>query len=161
MSTLTIPPAIQAAIHAEVAHHGALDVETGMFLLAAPGAPNVSTLALAGQAGVSRRREQFALTGKALSRLFSHARRGQLEIVAQIHSHAGGAFLSEVDLRHGFAVEGFTTSVIPSYRRPPLDPARWGWWRHDGREWRAVPPYTIGAGETHIITFDEERIDAG
>jgi hypothetical protein len=146
MSTLAIPPAMALAIHAEVAHHGARDVETGMFLLAAPGVRTVGTLALAGSAGVTR--------------LFSHARREQLEIVAQIHSHAGRAFLSEVDLRHGFAVEGFTTSVIPTYRRPPLDPASWGWWRHDGRGWKTVPPYTIGDDHATIIAFDERAIDA-
>jgi hypothetical protein len=160
MSTLAIPSAMALAIHAEVAHYGARDVETGMFLLAAPGVRTVGTLALAGSAGVTRRREQFALTGKALNRLFSHARREQLEIVAQIHSHAGRAFLSEVDLRHGFAVEGFTTSVIPTYRRPPLDPAGWGWWCHDGRGWQVVPPYPIGDGHATIITFDERTIDA-
>ncbi len=160
MSTLAIPHAMALAIRAEVAHHGAHDVETGMFLLAAHGAHTVGTLALAGSAGVTRRREQFALTGRALNHLFSHARREQLEIVAQIHSHAGRAFLSEVDLRHGFAVEGFTTSVIPTYRHPPLDPAGWGWWRYDGRGWQTVPAYTISAGHTTIITFDERTIDA-
>jgi len=160
MSTLVIPRTMAHAIQAEVAHHGARDVETGMFLLAAPGAGTVGTLALPGSAGVTRRREQFALTGRVLNRLFSHARAARLEIVAQIHSHAGAAFLSEVDLRHGFAVEGFTTSVIPTYRRPPLDPAGWGWWRHDGHEWQIVAPYTIGDGESTIITFDEETVDA-
>jgi proteasome lid subunit RPN8/RPN11 len=160
MNELALPTAMTLAIHDEVAHHGAHDVETGMFLLAAPGAHTVHTLALAGTAGVTRHREQFALTGRALNRLFSHARREQLEIVAQIHSHAGRAFLSEVDLRHGFAVEGFTTSVIPSYRHPPVDPAGWGWWRHDGRGWQPAPAYAIGAGHTTIITFDERTIDA-
>jgi proteasome lid subunit RPN8/RPN11 len=160
MSTPAIPTPILHALHSEVAYHGARDLETGMFLLAPSGATTVDTLALAGKVGVTRSREQFALTGKALSRLFAYARAQQLEILAQIHSHAGPAFLSKVDLRHGFAVEGFTTSVIPTYRRPPLHPADWGWWRHDGRYWQTVPPYTTADGQGTIITFDEETIDA-
>jgi proteasome lid subunit RPN8/RPN11 len=160
MSTPAIPTSILRAIHAEVAHHGAREAETGMFLLAPPGATTVDTLALAGTIGVTRSRGQFALTGKALNRLFAYARAQQLEILAQIHSHAGPAFLSEVDLRHGFAVEGFTTSVIPTYRRPPLYPAGWGWWRHDGCRWRTVTPYPSVDGNGTIIAFDEEMIDA-
>jgi proteasome lid subunit RPN8/RPN11 len=155
-----IPASILDAIQAEVTHHGACDVETGMFLLAPPGAVVVGTLALAGTVGVTRRREQFALTGRAMNRLFSHARAEQLEILAQIHSHAGRAFLSDVDLRHGFAVEGFTTSVIPTYRQPPLHPAGWGWWRHDGCNWQTADPYTSTNGNGTIITFDEAGVDA-
>jgi proteasome lid subunit RPN8/RPN11 len=160
MSTPAIPTAILQATHAEVAHHGARNVETGMFLLAPPGATTIGTLALAGTVGVTRSRGQFALTGRALNRLFAYARAQQLEVLAQIHSHAGLAFLSEVDLRHGFAVEGLTTSVIPTYRRPPLHPAGWGWWRHDGRRWQTVSPYASTDGNGTIITFDEEAIDA-
>jgi hypothetical protein len=148
------------AIHEDVRQHGVRDRETGMFLLAPPGAGTVTTLALPGTAGVTRRRECFALTGRALNRLFSYAHAHKLEVLAQIHSHACAAFLSEVDLRHGFAVQGFTTSVIPTYRRPPIHPGRWGWWRHDGRSWRPAAPYLSGEGAATIITFDEEGLDA-
>jgi proteasome lid subunit RPN8/RPN11 len=160
MSTLSIPAAILTTIHDDVLYHGTRDCETGMFLLAPRGATNVTTLAMPGTIGVTRSREQFALTGSAINRLFRYARAHKLEVLAQIHSHGGEAFLSEVDLRYGFAVEGFTTSVIPTYRRPPLHPAAWGWWRHDGHAWHRAAPYLSGEGDAAIVTFDEESLHA-
>jgi hypothetical protein len=162
MNTPRIPRGVLDTLHADVAHHGILGVESGMFLLGAREGDTVSTLALAGTAGVRRRRDHFALSGKALARLFGHARERDLHVLAQVHSHREGAFLSSSDLRHGFAVEGFTTAVIPSYRCPPRDPAAWGWWRYDGRGWPGTTPYpptdTPSAGET--IIFDEDGVRA-
>ncbi|HUA73286.1 MAG TPA: hypothetical protein VL988_00850 [Solirubrobacteraceae bacterium] len=160
MSTRAIPQGLLHRIHADVACHGARDRETGMFLLASRGAPTITTLALVGTVGVTRRRGHFAVSGKALARLFAHARTNDVVVLAQIHSHGGAAFLSEVDLRHGFAVEGFTTSVIPDYRRPPIDPAAWGWWQHDGHGWKSTAPYTAIPGDGHTITFDEATLHA-
>jgi hypothetical protein len=160
MSTHAIPHGLLHRINADVAHHGARDRETGMFLLAPRDAPTITTLALAGSAGVTRRRGHFAVSGKALARLFAHARTNALVVLAQIHSHGGAAFLSEVDLRHGFAVEGFTTAVIPDYRHPPIDPAAWGWWQHNGHGWQSTTPYFATLGDAYTITFDEAVLHA-
>lgn len=162
MSPPAIPSGLLEHLYADVAHHGALGVESGMFLLAEHGRCTINTLALAGTAGVTRHRDHFALSGKALARLFSHARARDLHVLAQVHSHREGAFLSPSDLRHGFAVEGFTTSVIPNYRRPPRDPANWGWWRYDGHSWASTAPYasTDTASPAETITFDERGIRA-
>jgi hypothetical protein len=160
MTTHTIPTPMLEQIHAEVQSHGRRNVETGMFLLGRPDSEAITTLALAGKAGITRHREHFAVSGRALARLFKHARLTQLSVLAQIHSHAGAAFLSEVDLRHGFAVEGFTTCVVPNYRGPSRNPRAWGWWRHDGTVWQSAHPYAPSAGQSTTITFDEETIDA-
>jgi hypothetical protein len=162
MSPPAIPSALLDRLHADIAHHGALGVESGMFLLASHASNTIDTLALAGTAGVTRHRDHFALSGKALALLFRHARDCDLHVLAQVHSHREGAFLSASDLRHGFAVEDFTTSVVPNYRRPTRDPASWGWWRYDGRRWASTAPYTAtGAAATaETIVFDERGIRA-
>jgi hypothetical protein len=160
--TRRIPIPLIDAVHADVRHHGRLGVETGMFLLTSPTAGAVTTLALAGARGITRARGQFAVTGTALARLFGHARSQQLQVVAQLHSHRGRAFLSPVDLQYGFAVEGFTTCVIPNYRHPSRDPAAWGWWQHTAGQWRATPPYAISdsGAIARVVTFDEEGVNA-
>jgi hypothetical protein len=162
MSSPTIPSALLDRLHADIAHHGALGVESGMFLLARHTSNTINTLALVGTVGVKRHRDHFALTGKALAVLFRHARDYDLNVIAQVHSHREGAFLSPSDLRHGFAVEGFITSVIPHYHRPTRDPAGWGWWRYDGRCWASTSPYTATGAVTtaETIVFDERGIRA-
>jgi hypothetical protein len=158
----SIPVSLFDALHADVRHHGRLDVETGMFLLAPTTTGEITALALAGMRGITRARGCFAATGAALARLFGHARDHELQVVAQLHSHGGAAFLSPVDLQHGFAVEGFVTCVIPNYRRPPRDPAAWGWWQHTGGQWRPTRPYTISdsGAIARVITFDEDGVSA-
>jgi hypothetical protein len=160
--TRPIPIALIDALHADVRRHGRLDVETGMFLLTSPIIGAVTTLALAGTRGVIRTRGQFAVSGTALARLFAHAREQQLQVVAQVHSHRGPAFLSPVDVKHGFAVNGFTTCVIPDYRRPSRDPAAWGWWQHTTGQWRPTLPYTVGENGTitRVVIFDEDGVRA-
>jgi hypothetical protein len=166
MRTRAIPAELAASLHEDVARHGALDVETGMFLLARD-EQEVACLALAGKRGITRRRDRFAASGKALARLFRYAAEQELTVVAQIHSHSGHAFLSPVDLRHGFAVEGFLTSVVPNYRHAPRDPAAWGWWQYTGGSWQPSAAYRIddsanSAAQTSasVISFDEDGIDA-
>jgi hypothetical protein len=80
---------------------GHLGVETGAFLLSAPGDDQVSVIAITGQAGIVRRPNLFAVSGKAIDRLFTWAEDRDLSIRAQLHSHRGAAFLSETDLLHG------------------------------------------------------------
>jgi proteasome lid subunit RPN8/RPN11 len=158
--THAIPIRLIDALHADVRRYGRLDVETGMFLLGTPNTLKANTLALAGTAGITRERGRFAVTGAALARLFAHARDQQLQVLAQLHSHGGPAFLSRVDLKHGFAVDGFTTCVIPNYRRASRNPAAWGWWQHTAGQWQPCPPYTVNADGAiaRVITFDERGV---
>jgi len=149
------------AVQQDVSRYGAAGVETGMFLLG-PREGSVTTVAFAGTAGVTRRRDQFAVTGSALACLFRYASDGDLLVMAQVHSHGRGAFLSETDLRYGFAVEGFTTAVIPNYRNPPADPRAWGWWRYANGGWDITPPFMIGgsAAQATEVRFDEDGVRA-
>jgi hypothetical protein len=136
---------------------GAHGVETGGFLLATPGEP-ISILALGGSLGITRRTGVFRVSPRSLARLFSWAGDKKLHVAAQAHSHGGRAFLSEIDLRHGFSVTGFTTTVIPYFAAPPEDPHRWGWWRYEG-EWREAEAPTIISGDATVVCFDEVGVD--
>jgi len=160
MSVRSIPTTIAGAVHEHVLAYGELDVETGLFLLAPRGADTVSTVAFAGSAGVTRHRGRFALSSRAISRLFRHLTDRELVVLAQVHSHRGAAGLSRTDLDHGFSVEGFTTAVIPNYRRPPHDPRAWGWWRYDHGRWLSIAPYELDSAlpATAAITFDEDGV---
>jgi hypothetical protein len=157
-----VPLALLDALNAEVRHYGRLDMETGMFLLACRRSGKLTTLALAGKRGITRDRHQFAVSGAAMASVFGQAREWGLRIAVQLHSHRGAAFLSSVDLKHGFSVEGFTTCVIPYYRRPSHIPAMWGWWRYLGGQWQRIPPYaTEDTGAiSRVVTFDEDGVHA-
>ena len=134
-----------------VRRYGGADVETGLFLLAPRGSDAVGIVALTGNKGITRRRNMFAVSGAALD--------GEdLVVLAQLHSHGGRAFLSPTDTEHGFAVEGFTSTVVPSYNAPPTDPARWGWWRYEAGAWRAILPPTTLDGSVRCVMFDEEGV---
>lgn len=162
MSNPQIPKVLAGAVCQDVAGYGLRGVETGMFLLGPRDGSGVTTVAFAGTAGVTRRKDHFAVTGTALARLFRHADDHDLLVMAQVHSHGRAAFLSETDLRYGFAVEGFTTSVIPNYRCPSADPRVWGWWRYTSGCWVVAAPYVVAGseGEASRITFDEDGIHA-
>lgn len=159
MSGLSISAQVVGELTVEVALHGARGTETGGFLLARPHAPeHIDVLALAGAAGVRRGRELFVISAAAIERLFSWAGERELAIRAQVHSHRAAAFLSTTDLRHGFAVEGFISSVIPTYTNPPPDPVRWGWWRCDATRWTPIHGPRITSGTAVTVRFDEEGV---
>jgi hypothetical protein len=144
----------------EIAVHGARPAETGGFLLAhANTRERLDVLALADQVGINRGRDLFRIRSSAIERLFTWAGDQDLLIRAQVHSHRGGAFLSETDLRHGFAVEGFITSVVPNYARPPDDPASWGWWSYSARRWRVLCPPSVAPGRARVVRFDQAGVD--
>jgi hypothetical protein len=149
------------AIHAEVAAYGRHGRETGLFMLAPLGTTRISHVAFAGTRGIIRRRGLFTVSARALARLFRYARERELTVVAQLHSHEHGAFLSDCDLQHGFAVEGFTSAVIPDFKAPPRDPRRWGWWQFSSGRWEARPAYgLLPVGEGTLLDFDEDGIRA-
>ena len=71
---LVVPGTIGVRIAAEVRRYGAVDVETGGFMLApAPEPMRVSIVALAGERGVTRRWGLFRVSGRAIDRLFAWA----------------------------------------------------------------------------------------
>jgi hypothetical protein len=156
---LRLPDEAIAPILHEVRVYGARREETGGFLLSAIDRPETAaTVAFAGRVGITRWRGQFGVSGRALERLFTWADDHDFRIAVQFHSHGGRAFLSPTDLAHGLNVLGFTTSVIPSFKAPPRDPARWGWWKFDGKRWNREPPPTITNGTVTTVTFDERGV---
>lgn len=158
---LVVPGTIGARIAAEVRRYGALDVETGGFMLApAPEPMRVSIVALAGERGVTRRWGLFRVSGRAIDRLFAWADEQGMRIPAQFHSHKLGAFLSPTDQRDGFNVKDFISAVVPQYADPPADPTAWGWWLFDGEAWIATAPPAVSAQGAPVVVFDEDGVRA-
>jgi hypothetical protein len=161
MSQLHLTEAVVDALTVEIGRWGALGIETGGFLLASESDPDRLTIvALAGHAGIARRRGLFAVSGQAIDRLFSWAADSELRIPAQIHSHARGAFLSPTDLRHGFDVAGFISAVVPHFAAPSTEPRDWGWWERTNTSWRARSAPDVVAGGASIMRFDASGVRA-
>lgn len=162
MSGVRITSAAIDTMTGYVADWGARRVETGGFLLADAERPNaiIDTVALAASAGIVRQRLLFGVSGGAIGQLFDWAADSGLRICAQVHSHQGDAFLSRTDLKHGFAVEGFTTAVVPFFADPSRDPQRWGWWSFRDGSWQSCPPPAPVAGRVRVVHFDERGIRA-
>jgi hypothetical protein len=158
MSQLRIGRDAVAAIVTDVAHYGALGVETGSLLLTSPGDPTITVLALAGAAGIERHPGLLVFSAAALNPLFSHAEDNGLQVRAQLHSHMFKAFLSETDQAGNIRMPGFIASVIPTFATPPDDVSEWRWWTFDGAEWMRSEPAITFDGNTKIITFDADGI---
>jgi proteasome lid subunit RPN8/RPN11 len=155
----TLSPTASNAIAQDIAGYGtAHRAETGGFLLTLRGTNNVDVVALAGSLGITRAFAQFRISGAAIDTLSEWAEERNHRIVGQYHSHCQDAFLSEIDRRSGFCVEGFVSAVVPDFEAPTSDPARWGWWRYTAGEWRQLvgPPTTTA--QVEVITFDEGGI---
>ena len=157
---IVLPGSAAHGIASEVRAYGARDVETGGFLLASGGLDVVTVVALAGRTGVLRRRDLLQVSERAVDRLFEYADQRGLWIPAHFHSHGGPAFLSPTDRRHGLAVEGFTTTVLPSYSAAPSDPAKWGWWRFESGEWRPIAPPAAPDAASEFVWFDADGVRA-
>jgi len=160
-TAITIPESALPRIASDVIQYGSRGLETGGFLLG-DAADRISHVALAGMKGIIRRRDQFAVSGLSLDRLFTWAAEHQLFVPAQFHSHGGHhgqrPFLSTTDQEHGFRVEGFISSVIPGFANPPLQPAAWGWWQFGGQRWVEVRPAAVGPGTVSFVMFDEDGV---
>jgi hypothetical protein len=153
MSRLSITTGCVATIAYEVAAWGARDVETGGFLLGGDDG-RLATVALSARVGITRRRDLFVVSGRAIAGLFAYANERGLAVRAQFHSHAQEAFLSKSDLTHGFGVDGFITCVLPTYASPPRDAAGWGWWVYR-RAWTPTAAPLVARGEALVVRFDE------
>jgi len=161
MSRLRLTQAAVDALTADIRRWGALGAETGGFLIASKSDPDGLTIvALAGQAGIARRRGLFAVSGPAIGQLFSWAADRELRIRAQVHSHARGAFLSPTDLRHGFDVAGFISAVVPHFATPSAEPRDWGWWQRTATRWQARSAPGVIAGTASIVRFDQGGVRA-
>lgn len=154
---LALPSSAAATVVADVARFGTVRVETGGFLLAPRDSDAVTVVALAGGAGIVRRRDLFQISDLALDRLFAHADKHDLWIPAQFHSHGLGAFMSECDVEHGLSVAGFVTTIVPYFSAPPADPADWGWWHYDG-EWAPIAAPRATTAPATVIRFDEDGV---
>jgi hypothetical protein len=161
VTELALSESAVAVVIDDVRRFGGRRLETGGFFLASVDEPTEMTgVALAGAAGIRRRRDLFSVSGLALDRLFTWANEAELRIPVQFHSHGGRAFLSPVDLRHGMSVRGFTSCIVPFSADPPCDPAQWGWFRFDGRAWtKADPPRAVSTKAVRVVTFDEDGVE--
>jgi hypothetical protein len=147
---------LTAAIQEHVQAWGELGRETGAFLLKRRDSDLIDLIAWPLVAGVVRSRGQFAVTGVALARIFEWCGDEDLQVAALLHSHKYEAFLSPVDLKYGFAAEGFVSTIVPDYMAPPTDPAEWGWWSFSGGEWiDATAPEMAEGASFDGVSFDE------
>jgi len=65
--------------------------------------------------------------------------------------------MSPTDIDHGLSVEGFVTTIVPSFASPPADPSQWGWWRYDDA-WTPIASPRLAAALVSVITFDEDGV---
>src|SRR5260370_41241526 len=113
-SLLTSADAV-ASIIREVRSYGEHALETGGFLFANTGSEALTGVAMAGEAGITRRRRLFQITERALDRLFTFADDRGLWIPVQFHSHEMAAFMSRTDSEHGLRVQGFVSTIITEF----------------------------------------------
>jgi hypothetical protein len=160
MTEPAVTKAAVAAIVAEVARYGAAGVETGGFLLVPRSNPTITTVvATAGTTGIVRRPNQFIISGAAVDVLSGWADNHDLRIAAQFHSHGNAAFLSPIDRRGGIRIDGFVSTVIPTFHTPPAAMTAWAWFTFAKGNWQPRPALATVAGGIDTVTFDEDRTD--
>ena len=144
---LDVPAAAGPAIANEVRRYGALDVETGGFLLAPEGTGSVCTVAFAGTSGIIRRRLQLQISEIALDQLFGFAEEQGCWVPAQFHSHAGESVPVADRPRARPASPRVHLRRHPRFRRPARrSPDAWTWWRFGRAEWHpADSPSSVEA----------------
>lgn len=107
---------------------------------------------------MDRSRGIFRVSGKAIDQLFSWADERELRVWAQVHSHPRGSFLSEIDKREGFRVEGFISTVIPNFGDPPEVPSEWGFWAFVGGVWTPINAARATRGDGSVFRFSEDGV---
>lgn len=156
---LQLPRTAVDAIADDVADYGKQRLETGALLLAKPGDTSVTTVAIAGTVGVIRGYGQFVLTMPVIDQLFTYAETNNLQVVAHVHSHGRGAFLSPIDRTGIIRMTGFIAAVVPTFATPPRDPSRWGWWTFRDGDWREhVPAVMTDASAVEVVTVDADGV---
>jgi hypothetical protein len=157
---LLLPHGAMVAIRDHVKEHGVTTgVETGGFLLCSrEDGSMVSVVALTGESGIVRHRSLFQVSAGAFDELAEWAEANGTFIAAQFHSHAGPAFLSPVDKAGGYRIEGFVSTVVPSFSDPSSSSDAWGWWRFESGDWMAVDGPTVVPGGCTVIRFDVDGV---
>lgn len=156
---LTIPTALATPVVEEVAHYGAMRLETGGLLVAPRGSTDVTGIAIAGARGIVRRPDLFQISEHALDVLFTYVDERDLWVPCHVHSHRFGAFMSHTDASHGINVEGFTCTIIPNFERPSSAATDWNWWTFTAGSWRSIaPPRMRDDGVRELLTFDEDGV---
>lgn len=156
---LELPRAAVDAIADDVTNYGGLRLETGALLLAKLGDTTVTTVAIAGTAGVIRGYGRFVLTVPVIDQLFTYAETHGLQVVAHVHSHGRGSFLSPIDRTGIIRMTGFIAAVIPTFATPPRDPSRWGWWTFRDGDWHDHAPAVMTKnGPVRILTVDADGV---
>lgn len=159
MTPLQVPRTAVDAIADDVAHYGMQRLETGALLLGKPGDTRVTTVAIAGTAGVTRGYGRFVLTMPVIDQLFTYAETNSLQVLAHVHSHGRGAFLSPIDRTGIIRMNGFIAAVIPTFAAPPRDPSRWGWWTFRDGDWRDHPPGVMTDDDpVEVVTMDADGV---
>jgi hypothetical protein len=158
MKPLHLPQAAVDAIADDVADYGKQRLETGALLLAKPGDTTVTTIAIAGTAGVTRGYGRFVLTMPVIDQLFTYAETNSLQVVAHVHSHGRDAFLSPIDRAGIIRMTGFIAAVIPTFATPPRDPAEWGWWTFRDGDWQDHPPAVMTDDAVEVVTVDADGV---
>jgi hypothetical protein len=140
MTGLSLPDGAIEPLIEHVSSYGLNGVETGALLMCDRRSSDLRAIALAGDLGVTRRYGLFILSMQVIDRAFSYAEDHGLQVRAQVHSHAGDAFLSPTDKCGNLNMEGFIAAVIPNFRNPAHDPTSWGWWTFGAKAWRPSEP---------------------
>lgn len=152
---------LTTAVQGHVESWGKVGRETGAFLLRRRESDTVDMIAWPLVVGIVRSRGQFAVSGIALVRLFEWCGDEDIQIAALLHSHKFDAFLSPVDLKHGFAAEGFLSTIVPDYATPPREPRQWKWWSFTGGRWiDAQAPDVAEAVSFSGVSFDESKVSS-
>lgn len=155
MTGLVLPQNAATNLTDHVSSYGRRSVETGALLICEPDSALVQVLALAGEAGVTRRYGLFVLSVPVIDSAFTYAEDHGLQVRAQVHSHAGEAFLSPIDKRGNLNMKGFIVAVIPDFCTPPHDPSAWGWWTFNAGEWAPSQPATLTtSSNATVLTVD-------
>jgi hypothetical protein len=158
MTGLLLPQGAIEPLIEHVSSYGRNEVETGALLLCDPRSSAVRAVALTGDRGVTRKYGLFVLSMRVIDSAFSYAEDHGLQVRAQVHSHAGAAFLSPTDKSGNLNMQGFIVAVIPNFHRPPHDPTSWGWWTFIAGAWRASEAARTDRtlASANIVTVDAE-----
>lgn len=153
-----VPASAVSTITAEIRAYGQRQLETGGFLMLPRGSGTITAVAFAGTTGIVRHQRLFQISERALDRLFTFADDHNLYIPAQFHSHEDHAYLSWTDARYGLRVDGFTSTVIPTYGEPPADTGHWGWWCFTAGDWAPTAAPVTTTGPVNVVQFDEDGV---
>lgn len=141
---LTIPAPIWLDLLSGLRARGRNVRESGAFLLGPPGRPHrISTVVFYDQIDPHAFDTGIILIdGSCMADLWAICRRSSLAVVADVHTHPGGAGQSESDRRHPMIAErGHIALIIPDFAAEPVKLNAVGLYRYRGNfEWDRLKP---------------------